>query len=200
VIPRLRLSIRTRLAFLYTALLAAALVTFGAGMHLVLGGELLRSFDASLVANAEHAAGALAQDVDSSGFVQPTGRLVAQFAATGGRVLVLDPQGRELVDSAGGELRTLPLERADIAAADQHAHVVREVVLADDVLRMTVQAILAPDGRRAGYVVWADSTRPLRALLDTVRFALLLGGAGVTALALVAGLFLARRACHRPVG
>ncbi len=194
MIPRLRLSIRTRLAFLYTALLAAALVTFGSGMHLVLGDELLRSFDASLVANAEHAAGALAQDVDSSGIVQPTGRLIVQFAATGGRVLVLDPNGRVLVDSASGEHPPLSLGKADTEAADLHTHRVREVVLADDVLRMTVQAILAPDGRRAGYVVWAASTSPLRALLDTVRFALVLGGASVTALALLGGLFLARRA------
>lgn len=193
-----RLSIRTRLALLYTGLLAAALVGFGTGMYLVLGEELLRSFDASLVANAEHAAGALAQDVDPSGRLQPTNRLVAQFASTGGRVLVLDPNGQKLVDSAASDQPPLPLGPVDIDAANQHAHAVHEVPVTGDVLRMTVQLILSPDGTRVGYVVWADSTKPLRALLDTVRLALLLGGAGVTALALVGGLFLARRAL-RPV-
>ena len=54
---RRRLSIRTRLAFIYTGLLAAALVAFGTGVYVVLHDELGRSFDVSLLANAEHAAG-----------------------------------------------------------------------------------------------------------------------------------------------
>jgi signal transduction histidine kinase len=189
-----RLSIRTRLAFLYTGLLAAALATFGGGMYLVLRAELERTFDASLVANAEHAAGALAQDVLADGTFAPTTRIVEQFASTGGRVLVLDANAAELVDSASPGEAPLPLAASDIDAAIRHAHAVHEVSVTADVLRVTVQAVVRPDGTRVGYVVWADSTRPLRALLDTVRLALLLGGLGVTALALVGGLFLARRA------
>ena len=94
------LSIRTRLALIYTGLLAAALIAFGTGVFLVLREELERSFDAGLLANAEHAAGAFAQDVDAEGRLRPTARLVDQFASTGGRVVVLDQTGTELVDSA----------------------------------------------------------------------------------------------------
>ena len=50
------------------------------------------------------------------------------------------------------------------------------------------------DGRQLGYVAWADSTRPLRDPLTTVSVALVSGGAVVVGLALVVGLFLARRA------
>ena len=189
-----RLSIRTRLALLYTALLATALVAFGTGMYVVLSGELARSFDSSLVANAEHAAGALAQDVDAQGRLAPTNRLVAQFASTGGRVVVLDVDGAALVDSARPDEPPLPLGLLDIDAADQHVHAIHEIPVSGDILRVTVQAVVRPDGTGVGYVVWADSTRPLNALLATVRLALLLGGLLVTGLALVGGLFLARRA------
>ncbi len=95
-----RLAIRTRLALIYTGLLTAALVAFGAGMYLVLRQQLEVSFNAGLIANAEHAAGAFAQDIDADGRLRPTQRLIAQFASTGGRVLVLDAIGTELADSA----------------------------------------------------------------------------------------------------
>jgi signal transduction histidine kinase len=188
------LSIRTRLALLYTALLAAALAAFGGGMYVVLSSELQRSADQSLVANAEHGAGALAQDLDANGDLAPTDRLVGQLASTGGRVIVLDPDGMELADSAPPDAASLPVRPEDIAAADVHAHAIHEVAVAGDALRMTVQAITQLDGSTIGYVVWADSTTPLRTLLATVRIALVLGGAGVTLVALVVGLFLARRA------
>ena len=45
-----RPSIRTRLALVYTGLLAGGLIAFGAGMFVVLRAELERSFDAALVA------------------------------------------------------------------------------------------------------------------------------------------------------
>lgn len=186
--------IRTRLAFIYTALLAFALAAFGTGVYLVLGGELERSFDSSLVANAEHAAGALAQDLGPGEPIAPDPRLIRQLASTGGRVLVLDPAANELADSeAAGEAPLLVMP-TEITEADAHAHRVHEVAVEDDLFRMTVQAVRAPDGRSLGYVVWAASTEPLRALLATVRLALVLGGVAITGLALLAGLFLARRA------
>ncbi len=188
------LTIRLRLALLYAALLAAALAAFGGGMYVVLSRELQMSFDDSLVANAEHAAGAVSQDVDAAGNLSPTPRLVSQLASTGGRILVLDPAGREIADSAPAAEPALPVTPDDLAAADRHDHYIHEHPVQGDVLRVTVQAVLAPSGATLGYVVWADSTRPLRSLLDTVRVALLLGGLAVTLLALVAGLLLARRA------
>jgi signal transduction histidine kinase len=187
-------SIRTRLALLYSGLLAAALVAFGTGMYVILQSELEQAFDRSLLANAEHAAGALALDLDARGNLAPAARLVSQLASTGGRVLVLGPAGHELSDSAAPDEAPPPIGAADIAAADQHAHVVREIRVAGDVRRMTMQAVQTPGGSTVGYVVWTDSTRPLRDLLATVRLALVLGGSGVTLLALVGGLFLARRA------
>ena len=101
-------SIRTRLALIYTGLLAGALIAFGTGVFVVLRDELERSFDAALVANAEHAAGAFAQDVDAEGQLRPSERLLEQFAATGGRVLVLDPSGTVLADSAAPVPPTCP--------------------------------------------------------------------------------------------
>ncbi len=188
------LSIRVRLALIYTGLLAAALVAFGAAMFLVLRAELERSFDTALLANAEHAAGAFAQDVELTGGLNPSDRLVEQLASTGGRVVVLGPEGAVLADSAPEGAPELPLLAEDLAQADRHAHAIRELGIGGDVVRLTVEPVVAADGHRAGYVVWADSTRPVRDLLATVGGALVLGGALVIGLALLGGLALAKRA------
>lgn len=193
-LSRGRPSIRTRLALVYTGLLAGGLIAFGAGMFVVLRAELERSFDAALVANAEHAAGAFAQDVDAEGDLRPSERLLEQFAATGGRVLVLDPGGTVMADSAAPGTAELPLAPADLAAADADADAVRELGLDGDTLRLTVEAVLSMGQRPAGYVAWADSTQPVRDLLGRVSTSLLLGGALVAGLALIGGLVLARRA------
>ncbi len=191
---RRRPSIRTRLALIYTGLLAAALVVFGSGVYLALRAELEQSFDASLIANAEHAADALAQDAGAGGQLRPSDRLITQFASTGGRILVLDTAGRTLVDSDPEAPTRLPVTGDDLAQADHRAHAVRELVVGADVLRLTVEPIVAAGGGRAGYVAWADSTRPLRDLLATVSGALVLGGLLVIGSALAGGLVLARRA------
>jgi signal transduction histidine kinase len=193
VFPR-RPSVRTRLALIYTGLLAGALVAFGTGVFFVLRDELQRSFDEALIANAEHAAGAFAQDVDAGGALQPSERLMQQFAATGGRVIVLDPGGRVLADSAPSGTGSLALTLEDLAGADRHPHVVREVATGGDTMRLTVERVVLASGHAGGYVAWADSTRPLRELLAAVSVALLVGGLAVTGLALMAGLVLARRA------
>ncbi|MGK2850329.1 MAG: sensor histidine kinase [Candidatus Limnocylindrales bacterium] len=190
--------IRTRLALLYTALLVAALSAFGAGMYLVLGDELERSFDASLLANAEHAAGAFAQDVDASGRLRPSSRLLAQFASTGGRVIVLDPTGSELARSMSSSSTELPISAADLAAADAHRETVRELSVDGDQLRLAVEPVVLADGEVVGYIAWADTTQPLLGLLSNVRLALLIGGSLVASLALAGGLLLSRRAL-RPV-
>ncbi|MEO5919237.1 MAG: HAMP domain-containing sensor histidine kinase [Candidatus Limnocylindrales bacterium] len=191
----MRWSIRARLALLYTALLAAALVAFGAGAYWVLGQQLQRSFDTSLAANAEHAAGAFAQDVDASGQLHPTERLLAQLAATGGRVLVLDTSHRVLADSLGTGSPPPPLAAADFADADRDAQAVRPFVTAiGDLRRLTVHQVLLPSGERVGYVVWADSTKPMAGVLQAVGAAGLLGGFGVVGMALIGGYVLARRA------
>ena len=187
-------SIRTRLALIYTGLLAAALITFGAGVYLVLRAELERSFDAALIANAEHAGGAFAQDVDAAGALRPSERLVEQFASTGGRVVVLGPDGLMLADSAAPGADPLPVTKEDRAAADRHQHGVRDVQTVNDVVRMTLEPVFAPGGEPVGYVAWADSTGPLRDVLGTVSTALVLGAALVIGLALAGGLVLARRA------
>ena len=163
-------------------------------MYLVLRAELEASFNAGLLANAEHAAGAFAQDTDASGRLRPTERLIAQFASTGGRVVVLDAGGAELADSAPAGSPALSIGPEDLAAADRHAHAIREFAASGDVLRLTVEPVNLLDGSRVGYVAWADSTRPLRDLLTTVSVALVFGGAAVIGLALVGGLVLARRA------
>lgn len=186
--------IRTRLALLYTALLVAALAAFGTGMYLVLRDELQRSFDTSLLGNAEHAAGAFAQDLDADGRLLPSRRLLDQFAATGGRVIVLDETGTELQESASSGADDLPITAIDLAAADAHGHAVRDVDLGTDQLRVAVEPVIVAGGRHVGYVAWADTTRPLRDLLDTVRLALLLGGTLVAGVAFMAGLFVAKRA------
>jgi len=188
-----RLSIRTRLALIYTGLLAAALVAFGTGMYVVLRDRLEASFDASLLANADHAAGALAQDVDVAGRLRPSDRLVAQFASTGGRVIVFDGARTLLADSSPVGTPALSITAADVEAADRDAHRIREITVGGDELRLTVEPVLVA-GVRVGYVAWADSTRPLREVLATVSSALLVGGALVIGLALVGGLVLARRA------
>ena len=188
------MSIRTRLALIYTGLLAAALIAFGSGVYLALRAELEQSFDASLIANAHHAADALAQDVDATNQLHPSDRLITQFASTGGRILVLDTAGRTLVDSAPTAPSGLSITSADLAQADGHAHPVREFDAGGDVMRLTVEPILVPGGEQVGYVAWADSTRPLRDLLTTVSAALIIGGLLVIGFALIGGLVLARRA------
>ena len=192
-LPRRR-SIRTRLALIYTGLLAVALVVFGVAVFLVLRAQLQASFNAALQANAEHAAGAFAQDIDASGNVSPSGRLLDQFASTGGRVVILDPSGSVISDSAGSAATALPVTAADLAAADEHLHSSRDVGVGGEELRMIVEPVIAADGRQIGYVAWADSTRPLRDLLSGVAVSLLLGGAVIVLLALAGGLVLARGA------
>ena len=188
------LSIRTRLAVIYTGLLAAALVVFGTGMYVVLRNQLERSFDAAILANAEHAAGALAQDVDAAGQLHPTERLVQQFASTGGRVVVLDAAGDLLVDSAPPGNEPLSITPSDLASADRHGHGIRDLAAGGAGLRMTVEPVVIADGSRVGYVAWADTTRPLSLVLTTVSTALLAVGGLVVGLALTGGLVLARRA------
>ncbi len=189
------LSIRTRLALLYTGLLAVALVAFGAGTFMLLRQELLKAFDASLAANAEHAAGAFAQDVDSAGHLHPAARLLEQLASTGGRVIVLDRNRAVLADSAQPGTPSPPLTEEDVANAERDAHLVRTFVTPEgDPRRFTLQTIGLPDGQPLGYVIWADSTRPLDDLLRTVGSALLVGGLMVAGFALAGGLVLARRA------
>lgn len=192
--PPRPLSIRARLALIYTGLLGAALVAFGGGAFLVLREELERAADARLVANAEHAAGAFAQDVGADGRLRPPDRLIEQFAATGGRILVLDLAGTELADSAAPGTGPVALTAADLARADRHVHAVRESTADGDIVRLTVEPILLASGERAGYVAWADSTRPLQDLLAAVGGALVIGAVAVIGLALVGGLVLARRA------
>jgi two-component system OmpR family sensor kinase len=193
LLPRRR-SIRTRLALIYTGLLAVALIAFGIAVFLVLRVELEASFDAGLQANAEHAGGAFAQDVDAQGALSPSTRQVDQFASTGGRIVLLRPDGAILADSAGAGEAALAWTADDLAAADRHAHVIRELTIEGDVVRMTVEPVIAADGRQIGYVAWAASTQPVRDVLGTVGASLLLAGGLVVLLALAGGLVLARRA------
>jgi two-component system, OmpR family, sensor kinase len=193
--PPRRLSIRVRLALIYNGLLAVALLAFGAGTFIVLRAELIGSFDSTLIANAEHAAGAFAQDVDAEGRLRPSSRLVEQLASTGGRVIVYDQSLMVIADSTLSGATLPPLSPSDFAAGDAHAHAVRSfATAAGDSRRFTVHAITTPTRGQVGYVVWADSTRPLDDLLWTVAVALVLGGSAVTGVALVGGFLLARRA------
>ena len=186
------LSLRARLALLYTGLLAVALLLFGGGGFLILRDQLERSFDAGLMGNAEHAAGAFALDVSADGRLQPSARLLQQLASTGGRVVVLDPQGSELADSATGAPE-LPINTADLSLAERHAHALRSLAVGGKVYRLTLEPIRA-DPDLVGFVAWASPTEDLDNLLGTVGRALLLGGVGLVGLALVVGWLLARRA------
>ncbi len=191
---RPQLSIRARLALIYTALLASGLTLFGATVYIVLRDQLALGFDAALIANAEHAAGALEQDVAADGSLKPNERLLAQLASTGGRVVVLDSAGREVTDSAPPGKPDLPTSALDLAAAAEHRHAVRAVDIDGDVVRLAVEPIGLAGGAPVGYVAWADSTRPMRELLSVISTALVAGGAMVTGLAAAIGLALARRA------
>ncbi len=188
-----RISIRARLALIYAAILGAALLVYGSSVYVVLRDQLEHSFDAQLLANVEHAVGAFAQDVDRSGKLDPPDRLVAQFAATGGRVLVLGPEGGVLADSAPGEADVLTVGAGDLALADATGRTVRDYG-PDGGGRLTVHPITDTEGVTLGYVAWGDSTRPTRDLLAAVTTAMLAGGLAVVIIAAVVGLALARRA------
>jgi len=191
--PLRRLSIRTRLALLYTGLLAVALTTFGAGVFLVLRSELDRAFDATLKGNVEHAADAFAQGLGPGGQFAPSEILLRQLVSTGGRAVVLDAAGRLLIDSADGAATPVPILPADLAAATD-GQAVRVVEIAGEGYRMTVEPIVAPDGRRVGYIAWAASTRDLGSLEATVLTALVFGGLVLVAISFGAGSILARGA------
>ena len=188
------LPLRTRLALLYTTLLVIALVVFGGGLYLVLDTALSNGFNQALLDNAEHARGAFAADVGPDGRLAPSSRLLAQFAATGGRVVVLAPDGSVIADSAPAGSPPLPVSSGDRADATGHAHAIHEISTGGDTLRLTVEPIESSSGRLLGYVAWAESTRSLRDLLRIVVLALVVGGALVAALAFAAGWRLARRA------
>ena len=188
-----RLPIRTRLALIYTGLLVAALAIFGTGTFLVLREQLQSSFKASLMANAEHAAGAFAQDVGADGKLHPTARLLNQFASTGGRVEILDPTGNLVLDSAPAGTLPLPVPSSDTSVG-VHAQDAHAVTAGGESFRLVVEPITGPGQSVAGYVVWAASTRDADDLLRTVALVLVLGGLFLTALAFGVGSLLARRA------
>ncbi len=187
-------SLRARLALIYTGLLAVALMVFGGEVYLILGSELMRSFDAGLRADAEHAAGVLAHEVDDQGVLSAPDTLIELFASTGGRVVVLDGDGRLLADSAPPGSPALPITTNDLTQAAEHAKAIRDSTVSGDTLRLTVEPVLLPDGALAGYVAWAGSTTPMHDLLETVGVALVGGGVVVAGAALVIGLVLARGA------
>ncbi len=191
-LPPIRLSLRARLALLYTGLLAGALLLFGGGGFFILRDQLERSFDVGLLANAEHAAGAFALDVTADGRLQPEGRLLEQLASTGGRVVVLDVQGHPLADSAPAS-PALPLDASDLVLATRHEHDVRSLAVSGKGYRLAVEPIIAGSGL-VGYVAWANPTADLDTLLRTVALALLFGGLVLVGLALLVGWLLARRA------
>ncbi|MFV2062963.1 MAG: ATP-binding protein [Chloroflexota bacterium] len=188
-----RISIRARLGFIYAAVLGIALLLYGTGVYVVLRDQLERSVDAQLMVNVEHAADAFAQDIDASGRVVPSERLLAQLASTGGRVIVLEPDGSVIADSAQGDPGLLGIGAQDLALADADAPSVRQVEGEPDV-RLTVRRILGDEGASAGYVVWADTARPVNQLLADVTAVMLVGGLLVIVLAALVGLALARRA------
>ena len=191
--PLRRLSIRTRLALLYTGLLAVALTTFGAGVFLVLRSELDRAFDATLKGNVEHAADAFAQGLGPGGQFAPSETLLRQLVSTGGRAVVLDATGRPLIDSATDPATPVPILPGDLAAATD-GQAVRAVEIGGEAYRMTVEPIVAPGGRRVGYIAWAASTRDLGSLEATVLSALVFGGLVLVAISFRAGSILARGA------
>jgi signal transduction histidine kinase len=169
------------------------LATFGSGIFVILQDQLETSFDSRLITNAEHAAGAFLEDVDASGALRPPGRLVTQLASTGGRLLVLDRGGRVIADSESTGAPSIPITPDDLAAADAHAHAIRDVVLGGADVHVVVEPI-SEEGAVFGYVVWADSTQPTRDLLATVGTALVVGGAFLVAIAFAGGMMLAKRA------
>lgn len=185
---------RVRLALIYTALLAVALIVFGGAVYLVLRSELMRSFDAALRADAEHAAGVLAQQIDDQGVLSAPDALIELFASTGGRVLVLDADGLLMADSAPPGSPTLPITANDLTQAVGHGHAIRASTLTGDTLRLVVEPVPLPDGGLAGFVAWAESTTPLHDLLETVAVALPGGGVVVVGAALIIGLVLAKGA------
>ena len=187
-----RLSLRLRLVMLYTGLLAGALTVFGGGGFLVLRDQLQRSFDAGLQANAEHAGGAFALDVAPDGSFRPSGRLLEQLASTGGRVLVLDPQGRPVADSAGSGAAP-SITGGDLRAAAQRRYGVRAVRLEGQPYHIAVEPILSGTAV-VGYVAWANPTAGLDDLLRTVGGALFLGGLALVLVALIVGWILVGRA------
>ena len=188
----IRLTLRARLALLYTGLLAGALLLFGGGGFVILRDQLERSFDQSLLANAEHAGGAFALDVTPGGQLQPSLRLLGQLASTGGRVVVLDRQGHALADSAPAA-PPLPIDAGDLAAATRHEHDIRSVVASGKASRLAVEPISAGTGL-VGFVAWASPTTDLDNLLRTIGLALMLGGLALAGVALAVGWLLARRA------
>lgn len=186
-------SIRVRLALIYSGLLAVALISFSAAVFVILRGQLEHAFEAQLTANAEHAADAFGESIGTATVLVPDDRLLGQFASTGGRVLVLDADGTELADSASDQ-PSLALTGADIASGRLHEHRIRSVRVGAVELAMTIEPVETHGGALVGYVVWADSTRPLEQLTLDVAGALLVGGAIVLLVTTLVGLRLARRA------
>lgn len=186
----MKLTLRARLAFLYTGLLAVALLLFGAGGFLLLRGQLVAAEDAAVLSNAEHAGGAFALDVVDGEFA-PSDRLLDQLASTGGRVVVLDADGHKLIDSDPG-VTELPIGSRALAEAAVHSHGTRLIELDGRPNRMAVEPVVRND-EVIGFVAWAVSTASLDRLLGTVALALVTGGITLVGVALLVGWLLARR-------
>lgn len=188
----MQLTLRARLALFYTGLLVVALLVFGAGGFLVLRAQLVGAEDAAVLANAEHAGGAFALDVASDGNFRPSQRLLDQLASTGGRVVVLDAEGQELIDSDPNGAQ-LPIDSDALAEAAEHEHGTRLVEVGGRASRMAIEPVTR-DGTLAGFVAWAVSTAAVDRLLGTVALAFVVGGTALVGAALLVGWLLARRA------
>jgi two-component system OmpR family sensor kinase len=181
-----RLSIRWRLASVSAVLTFVILCTFAVMVGLLAGRQIRADFDDQVSHAADDLASRLRVEVSRDPrTVKCSGVDLADYARAERAVVKVSlPAGTRLCGPAKPDLgfpRNAPLE----------------------ISGHRVESRLVPvtiDGRRAGFAV-AQYARPLsdlRQTVDRVRFLLLFGVLGGTALALLAGLAVARRAM-RPI-
>ncbi len=110
------ISIRVRLALVYTAVLSVVLLGFGVALYVAVGQYLARTTDAAVAGIAGHVASALAagERLDSGSFLFAD---LDPFAAPGVHVQILDANGTPTAHSAGLGIKALPTSEDEVQRA-----------------------------------------------------------------------------------
>jgi signal transduction histidine kinase len=193
------MSIRTRLTFWYTGLLAISLFIFGALIYSLLAGILTTIMDDRLARQAQDVIG-LIENEDDPIAVALSGRVrlpAIDVFASQYFIQIVQADGRpvQLSENLRGQHLPMPGEAVDlIGVGRRHAY-----TISAGGSRLRVVSVPFLVARRpVGAVVVAQSLADLDAALTVVRMALLIGALTALLLAAAGGAILARAAL-RPI-
>jgi two-component system, OmpR family, sensor kinase len=194
------MSIRTRLTFWYTGLLAISLLSFGVLLYSLLANILITVLDDRLGGQAQSVGNLLQSQNDPvTSFLSGQSRLpsVSVFASQY-YIQIVNPEGAILQSSDNLRGQTLPVPpnlAADIAANRSRSYTAS---IGGGVRLRIYSTPIQLDGRPVGAVQVGQNLSDLEDALAAIRSTILIGGIAALLLAAAGGVILARAAL-RPI-